>query len=128
MLAGATESQVRLATTLLESAPLGRRYVLDVAGHIVGMGSLATRTEPRPAIRARAVLGAPRVMGAVHGLRSIVGAARGLLTIADPPDEDEAQIHRAAGYAETALRRGWPRDRLAYPSVLMRRPLEVATP
>ena len=97
-----------------------------------------------------------------------------MLTIADPPQEDEAQIHsvvvdepwrgeglggvilghleeeaislgkrravlqvitanvtarafyRSAGYSEAELRRGLARDRLAYPSVLMRRELVAA--
>jgi ribosomal protein S18 acetylase RimI-like enzyme len=110
-------------------------------------------------------------MGPRNGIWSILGAARGLLTIADPPLPDEGQIHslvvdetrrgeglggvilrhleddalglgkrravmqvitsnvtarafyRSAGYAETELRRGAVRDRLAYPSVLMRRDL-----
>jgi [ribosomal protein S18]-alanine N-acetyltransferase len=97
-----------------------------------------------------------------------------LLTIADPPEHDESQIHsvvvdenyrgeglggvilrhleeeaiglgkhravlqvitsnetarafyRSAGYSEAELRRGFARDRLAYPSVLMRRELVTA--
>jgi ribosomal protein S18 acetylase RimI-like enzyme len=97
-----------------------------------------------------------------------------LLTIADPPEPDEGQIHsvvvddayrgeglggvilrrleedaiglgkrravlqvitsnvgargfyRSAGYSEAELRRGWPRDRLAYRSVLMRKKLATA--
>jgi ribosomal protein S18 acetylase RimI-like enzyme len=113
------------------------------------------------------LLRAPRVMGSLNGIWSILGAARGLLTIADPPEQDEGQIHsivvdetrrgkglggvilryleedaiglgkrrailqvitsnvaarafyRSAGYSEAELRRGFPRDRLAYPSVLM---------
>jgi ribosomal protein S18 acetylase RimI-like enzyme len=113
-------------------------------------------------------------MGPLNGIRSILGAARGLLTIADPPEHDEGQIHsvvvderrrgeglggvilghlekdaiglgkrravlqvitsnvgarafyRSAGYSEAELRRGLPRDRLAYPSVLMRKELAAA--
>jgi ribosomal protein S18 acetylase RimI-like enzyme len=113
-------------------------------------------------------------MGPLKGIWSILGAARGLLTIADPPERSEGQIHslvvdetcrgeglggvilrhleedaiglgkrravlqvitsnvgarafyRSAGYSETELRRGWSRDRLAYPSVLMRRELATA--
>jgi ribosomal protein S18 acetylase RimI-like enzyme len=113
-------------------------------------------------------------MGTVNGVWTIVGAARGLLTIADPPEHDEGQIHsvvvdntcrgeglggvmlrhlendavglgkrravlqviasnvgarafyRSAGYSEAELRRGLPRDRLAYPSVLMRKELATA--
>jgi ribosomal protein S18 acetylase RimI-like enzyme len=171
MLRGGVEGRVELARRLLESAPLGRRYVLERAGEVVGMGSLATQDDPRPEVPARVLLRAPVVMGALSGLWTIVGAARGLLTIADPPERDEGQIHsvvvdeayrgeglgavmlghlehdavglgkrravlqvissnvaarafyRAAGYAEAELRRGLPRDLLAYPSVLMRKQL-----
>jgi ribosomal protein S18 acetylase RimI-like enzyme len=174
MLRGKVEAQVELARRLLQSAPLGRRYVLERAGEVVGMGSLATHDEPRPEIPPRVLLQAPVVMGPLNGIWSILGAARGLLTIADPPERSEGQIHslvvdetyrgegfggvilrhleedaiglgkrravlqvitsnvrarafyRSAGYSETELRRGWPRDRLAYPSVLMRRELATA--
>jgi ribosomal protein S18 acetylase RimI-like enzyme len=173
MLRGKVEAQVELARRLLHSAPLGRRYVLERAGEVVGMGSLATRDAPRPETPPRVLLQAPVVMGPANGLRSMLGAARGLLTIADPPEHDEGQIHsvvvdqrsrgkglggvilrhleqdaiglgkrravlqvitsnvgarafyRSAGYSETELRHGLPRDRLAYASVLMRR--ELAT-
>jgi GNAT superfamily N-acetyltransferase len=171
MLRGRVEAQVELASRLLRSAPLGRRYVLEHAGEIVAMGSLATHDEPRPETPPRVLLQAPFVMGAPNGIWTILGAARGLLTIADPPEHDEGQIHsvvvdetwrgmglgsvmlrhleadavglgkrravlqvitsnatarafyRAAGYSEAELRRGSPRDRLAYSSVLMRREL-----
>jgi ribosomal protein S18 acetylase RimI-like enzyme len=174
MLRGKVEAQIELARRLLQSAPLGRRYVLERAGQVVGMGSLATHDEPRPEIPPRVLLQAPVVMGPSNGIWSILGAARGLLTIADPPERSEGQIHslvvdetyrgeglggvilrhleedaiglgkrravlqvitsnvgarafyRSAGYSETELRRGWPRDRLAYPSVLMRRELATA--
>jgi ribosomal protein S18 acetylase RimI-like enzyme len=174
MLRGKVEAKVELARRLLQSAPLGRRYVLERAGEVVGMGSLATHDEPRPEIPPRVLLQAPVVMGPLNGIWSILGAARGLLTIADPPERSEGQIHslvvdetyrgeglggvllrhleedaiglgkrravlqvitsnvgarafyRSAGYSETELRRGWPRDRLAYPSVLMRRELATA--
>jgi ribosomal protein S18 acetylase RimI-like enzyme len=174
MLRGKVESQVELARRLLHSAPLGRRYVLERAGDVVGMGCLATLDEPRPEIPPRVLLQAPLVMGPANGVWSIVGAARGLLTIAAPPQHDEGQIHsvvvdetcrgeglggvilrhleedaiglgkrravlqvitsnvrarafyRSAGYSEAELRRGLPRDRLAYPSVLMRRDLAGA--
>jgi ribosomal protein S18 acetylase RimI-like enzyme len=174
MLRGNVEAQVELARRLLHSAPLGRRYVLERAGEVVGMGCLATHDEPRPEIPPRVLLQAPVVMGPRNGVWSIVGAARGLLTIADPPEHDEGQIHsfvvdetcrgeglgglilrhleeeaiglgkrravlqvitsnvrarafyRSAGYSEAELRRGWARDRLAYPSVLMRRELATA--
>jgi ribosomal protein S18 acetylase RimI-like enzyme len=174
MLKGKVEQQVELARRLLGSAPLGRRYVLERAGEVVGMGSLATHDEPRPEIPPRVLLQAPAVMGRLNGIRSILGAARGLLTIADPPEPDEGQIHsvvvdekcrgeglggvilahleqeaiglgkrravlqvvtsnvrarafyRSAGYSEVELRRGLARDRLAYPSVLMRRQLATA--
>jgi ribosomal protein S18 acetylase RimI-like enzyme len=167
MLRGEVEGQVELARRLLHSAPLGRRYVLERAGEVVGMGSLATHDEPRPEIPPRVLLEAPGVMGPMNGLWTMVGAARGLLTIADPPRHDEGQIHsvvvdqarrgeglggvilkhleedaiglgkrravlqvitanegarafyRSAGYSEAELRRGLPRDRLAYPSVHM---------
>jgi ribosomal protein S18 acetylase RimI-like enzyme len=174
MLRGRVEAQVELAGRLLRSAPLGRRYVLERAGEVVGMGCLATHDEPRPETPARVLLGAPVVMGPLNGIWSVLGAARGLLTIADPPQRDEGQIHsvvvdekwrgeglggvilrhleqdalglgkrravlqvitsnvgarafyRSAGYSETELRRGLPRDRLAYPSVLMRKQLATA--
>jgi ribosomal protein S18 acetylase RimI-like enzyme len=35
-------------------------------------------------------------------------------------------FYRSAGYSEAELRRGWPRDRLAYRSVLMRKKLAMA--
>jgi ribosomal protein S18 acetylase RimI-like enzyme len=171
MLRGRPEARVEFARRLLRSAPLGRRYVLERAGEVVGMGCLATQDEPRPEIPPWALLRAPLVIGPLNGLWSMVGAARGLLTIADPPERDEGQIHslvvdesrraqglgrvildhleqeaitlgkhyavlqviasnaaarafyRSAGYSETELRRGPVRDRLAYPSVLMRREL-----
>jgi ribosomal protein S18 acetylase RimI-like enzyme len=174
MLRGKVEAQVELARRLLQSAPLGRRYVLERAGEVVGMGSLATHDEPRPEIPPRVLLQAPVVMGPSNGIWSILGAARGLLTIADPPEPDEGQIHsvvvdercrgeglggvilrhleqdaiglgkrravlqvitsnvaarafyRSAGYSEAELRHGFPRDRLAYPSVLMRKQLATA--
>jgi ribosomal protein S18 acetylase RimI-like enzyme len=174
MLRGKVEAQVELARRLLRSAPLGRRYVLERAGEVVGMGSLATRDEPRPETPARVLLQAPVVMGPRNGVWSILGAARGLLTIADPPQPDEGQIHsvvvdeafrgeglggvmlrrleqdaiglrkrravlqvitsnvaarafyRSAGYCEAELRRGLARDRLAYPSMLMRKQLATA--
>jgi ribosomal protein S18 acetylase RimI-like enzyme len=174
MFRGKVEAQVELARRLLHSAPLGRRYVLERAGEVVGMGCLATHDEPRPETPPRALLQAPVVMGPLNGIWSILGAARGLLTIADPPERDEGQIHsvvvdetyrgeglggvilrhmeedaiglgkrravlqvitsnvgarafyRSAGYSEAELRRGLPRDRLAYPSVLMRKELATA--
>jgi ribosomal protein S18 acetylase RimI-like enzyme len=174
MLRGKVEAQVELARRLLRSAPLGRRYVLERAGEVVGMGSLATRDEPRPETPARVLLQAPVVMGPRNGVWSILGAARGLLTIADPPQPDEGQIHsvvvdeafrgeglggvmlrrleqdaiglrkrravlqvitsnvaarafyRSAGSCEAELRRGLARDRLAYPSMLMRKQLATA--
>jgi ribosomal protein S18 acetylase RimI-like enzyme len=174
MLRGKVEAQVELARRLLQSAPLGRRYVLERAGEVVGMGCLATHDQPRPEIPARVLLQAPVVMGPRNGVWSMLGAARGLLTIADPPDRDEGQIHsvvvdetcrgeglggvivrhleqdaiglgkrravlqvitsnvgarafyRSAGYSEDELRRGPARDRLAYPSMLMRRELATA--
>jgi ribosomal protein S18 acetylase RimI-like enzyme len=174
MLRGRVDAQVELARRLLHSAPLGRRYVLERAGEVVGMGSLATHDQPRPEIPPRALLQAPVVMGPRNGIWSLLGAARGLLTIADPPEPDEGQIHsvvvdercrgeglggvilrhleqdaiglgkrravlqvitsnvaarafyRSAGYSEAELRHGFPRDRLAYPSVLMRKQLATA--
>jgi ribosomal protein S18 acetylase RimI-like enzyme len=174
MLRGKAEAQVEFARRLLLSAPLGRRYVLERAGEVVGMGCLATRDEPRPEVPARVLLRAPVVMGAGNGIWSMLGAARGLLTIADPPERDAGQIHsvvvdercrgeglggvilrhleqdaiglgkrrgvvqvitsnvgarafyRSAGYSEAELRRGLPRDRLAYPSMLMRKELATA--
>jgi ribosomal protein S18 acetylase RimI-like enzyme len=174
MLRGRAEAQIELARRLLHSAPLGRRYVLERAGEVVGMGCLATHDEPRPETPPRVLLQAPSVMGPLNGMWTILGAARGLLTIADPPEPDEGQIHsvvvdetrrgeglggvmlrhleedairlgkrrailqvitsnvgarafyRSAGYSESELRRGLPRDRLAYPSVLMRKELATA--
>jgi ribosomal protein S18 acetylase RimI-like enzyme len=174
MLRGRVEAQVELARRLLDSAPLGRRYVLERTGELVGMGSIATHDEPRPEIPPLVLLQAPLVMGPRNGIWTILGAARGVLTIADPPEHDEGQIHsvvvdekyrgeglggvilrhleedaiglgkrravlqvitsnvgarafyRSVGYSETELRRGSPRDRLAYPSVLMRKELATA--
>ncbi|HEX6027196.1 MAG TPA: hypothetical protein VFZ00_34670, partial [Solirubrobacter sp.] len=84
MLTGPINGQIELAERLLRSAPLGRRYVLQRDGAVVGMGALATRDEPRPDVPARVLLGAPAVMGPLHGLRSLFGAVRGVLTIAPP--------------------------------------------
>jgi ribosomal protein S18 acetylase RimI-like enzyme len=174
MLRGRLEAQVELARRLLHSAPLGRRYVLERAGEVVGMGCLATHDEPRPETPPRVLLQAPVVMGPTNGVWSILGAARGLLTIAGPPEHEEGQIHslvvdetfrgkglggvilrhleeeaiglgkrravlqvitanagarafyRSAGYSEAELRRGLPRDRLVYRSVLMHRELATA--
>lgn len=173
-LRGKLDVQVELASRLLQSAPLGRRYVLERSGEVVAMGSLATYEEPRPETPARVLVQAPVLMGPRNGMWSILGAARGLLTIADPPERDEGQIHslvvdlkyrgqglggvilkyleegaiglgkrravlqvitsnagarafyRSAGYSETKLRRGLPRDRFAYPSVVMRKELSTA--
>src|SRR5262245_62853188 len=75
MLRGRAEAQVELARRLLRSAPLGRRYVLERGGEIVGMGSLATHDEPRPEIPPRTLLHAPVVMGPRNGMWSILGAA-----------------------------------------------------
>src|SRR5262245_65330766 len=93
MLRGRVEGQVELARRLLGSAPLGRRYVLERAGEVVGMGCLATRDEPRPETPARVLLQAPVVMGPLNGVWSFLGAARGVLTIAGPPAHEEGQIH-----------------------------------
>jgi GNAT superfamily N-acetyltransferase len=170
MLRGKVEAQIELARRLLRSAPLGRRYVLERAGEVVGMGCLATRDEPRHEIPPRVLLQAPVVMGPLNGVWSMLGAARGLVTIADPPEYDEGQIHsvvvdercRGEGLGGVILRpleedavglgkrrgilqvitcagllpvgrvlRGraaaWiAEDRLAYPSVLMRKRLATA--
>jgi ribosomal protein S18 acetylase RimI-like enzyme len=67
--------------------------LLERAGEVVGMGCLATHDEPRPEIPPTVLLGAPVVMGPLNGVLSILGAARGLLTIADPPEHGEGQIH-----------------------------------
>jgi hypothetical protein len=96
MLRGKLEAQVELARRLLHSAPLRRRYVLERAGEVVGMGSLASHDEPRPETPARILLQAPVVMGPRNGIWSILSAARGLLTIADPPGHDEGQITRSS--------------------------------
>jgi ribosomal protein S18 acetylase RimI-like enzyme len=93
MLHGPGAAQVELARRILSAAPLGRRYVLEREGEIVGMGSLATDDEPRPDVPARALLPAPFVLGPLNGARSLVGAARGLLTALGPPGRDEGQIH-----------------------------------
>jgi ribosomal protein S18 acetylase RimI-like enzyme len=174
MLRGKVEAQVELARRLLLSTPLGRRYVLERAGEVVGMGCLATHDEPRPETPPRVLLQAPLVMGPMNGFWTFLGAARGLLTVADPPERSAGQIHslvvdetcrgeglggvilrhleedaiglgkrravlqvitsnvrarafyRSAGYSEAELRRGWPKDRLAYPSVLMQKELTTA--
>jgi hypothetical protein len=86
MLRGNIEAQAELARRLLLSTPLGRHYILERAGEVVGMGCLATHDEPRPEIPPTVLLGAPVVMGPLNGVLSILGAARGLLTIADPPE------------------------------------------
>jgi ribosomal protein S18 acetylase RimI-like enzyme len=93
MLRGGIAAQIELAWALLSAAPLGRRYVLERDGEVVGMGSLATRDEPRPETPARVLLRAPLGMGAVNGAWTVLGAARGLLTAAGPPGPDEGQIH-----------------------------------
>jgi ribosomal protein S18 acetylase RimI-like enzyme len=93
MLRGDLEGQVELAKRLLQSAPLGRRYVLEEAGDVVGMGSLATHDEPRPDVSPMVLLTAPHLMGPLNGALTIVGAARGLLTVAEPPERDQGQIH-----------------------------------
>lgn len=77
MLRGKVEAQIELARRLLQSAPLGRRYVLERAGEVVGMGCLATSDEPRPEIAPRVLLQAPFMMGPLNGIWSILGAARG---------------------------------------------------
>jgi hypothetical protein len=77
MLRGKVEAQVELARRLLHSAPLGRRWVLERAGEVVGMGSLATHDEPRPETPPRVLLQAPAVMGPLNGVRSILGAEGG---------------------------------------------------
>lgn len=42
------------------------------------------------------------------------------------PNVGAQAFYRSAGYAEAELRRGVARDRLAYPSMLMRRELATA--
>jgi ribosomal protein S18 acetylase RimI-like enzyme len=93
MLHGPVTAQIELAHRIVSSAPLGRRYVLERDGEILGMGSLATDDEPRPDIPAGALLPAPLLLGPLSGTRSLLGAARGLLTALDPPAPDEGQIH-----------------------------------
>jgi ribosomal protein S18 acetylase RimI-like enzyme len=93
MLHGREAAQVELGRRILRAAPLGRRYVLERDGEIVGMGSLATDEEPRPDVPAIALLPAPLLLGPLNGGRSLVGAARGLLTALGLPGRDEGQIH-----------------------------------
>lgn len=93
MLKGSVQAQVQLARAILSAAPLGSRYVLERDGEILGTGSLATQEQPRPKTAVRTLLRAPLVVGPVAGVRTIVGGARGLLTIADPPERDEGQVH-----------------------------------
>lgn len=174
MLRGSTTGQTGLARRLLQSTPMSRRYVLEHDGEVVGMGALATLEHPRPDVPPSVLLGAPATLGPVNGLRSILGALRGVATIIDPPGPDEAQIHSlvvddahrgkgfgglllrhleddaltlgkhlvvlqvvrsnttargfygSAGYSVTDLTRGRLRDRVAYPSVIMRRRLVPA--
>lgn len=121
MLHGPEAAQVEFARRILSAAPLGRRYVLERDGGIVGMGSLATDDEPRPDVPARALLPPPLLLGPLNGTRSLVGAARGLLTALGAPSRDEGQIH----YVETEHRPGPFRRALAYPSVIMRRELPI---
>jgi hypothetical protein len=112
MLRGRFEAQVELARRLLQSAPLGRRYVLERAGAVVGMGCLATYDEPRPEIPLRHLeedaIGLGKRRAVLQVITSNVSARR---------------FYRSAGYSEAELRRGFARDRLAYSSVLMRRGL-----
>ena len=72
MLRGKFEAQVELARRLVEPVPLGRRYVLEREGEVVGMGSLATHDEPRPETPPRVLHHAPSVMGPVNGVWSIL--------------------------------------------------------
>lgn len=93
MMRGPEPEQIELARRIEDATPAGLRFVLERDGLIVGMGSIATSQQPRPSTPAKVVLQAPVVLGPVHGLRTIVGAARGLLSVAGPPVANEAQIH-----------------------------------
>jgi len=90
---GPARGQVELARRMVASTPVGSRLVVERDGQVVAMGSLATAEQPRPSTPASVVLGAPAVLGPVHGLRTVLGAARGLLSVAGPPTAAEAQLH-----------------------------------
>lgn len=93
MMRGSERAQVELARQIVTATPVGLRHVLERDGLVVGMGSLATAEQPRPSTPARVVLRAPAVLGPLHGLRTMLGAARGVLSVAGPPNADEAQLH-----------------------------------
>lgn len=90
---GDIHTQAQLARAVLTATRLNGGYVLERHGEIVAMGSLATHEQPRPKPPARTVLRAPRIAGPVNGTRTMFAATRALLTIADPPQRDEGQIH-----------------------------------
>jgi ribosomal protein S18 acetylase RimI-like enzyme len=93
MMRGAEPARTELARRIVAATPAGLRFVLERDGVIVGMGSIGTSQEPRPSTPPKVVLQAPAVLGPVHGLRTIVGAARGVLSVAAPPAANEAQLH-----------------------------------
>jgi ribosomal protein S18 acetylase RimI-like enzyme len=93
MLAGSLDAQAALTCRLLTSAPLGWRLVAEADGKVVATGSLATTEAPRPAVPASAVLSAPALLGPVDGVRTMVGALRGLATLTVAPDPEEALVH-----------------------------------
>lgn len=93
MFKGDIHTQAQLARAVLTATGLNGGYVLERNGDIVAMGNLATHEQPRPKPPARTVLRAPRIAGPLNGTRTMFAAARGLLTIADPPQRNEGQIH-----------------------------------
>lgn len=93
MLAGPFDAQATLTRRLLTSAPLGWRIVALADGDVVATGSLATVEEPRPAVPSSAVLAAPALLGPLNGMRTMVGALRGLATLTVPPQPEEALLH-----------------------------------
>lgn len=93
MLAGSFDAQAALTRRLLTEAPPGRRLIAEADGVVVGTGSLATMEAPRPSVPPSVVLSAPAVVGPLDGLRTIVGALRGLATMTEPPAAEEALVH-----------------------------------
>jgi GNAT superfamily N-acetyltransferase len=93
MLAGPFDARATLTCRLLTSAPLGWRIVAEVGGNVVATGSLATMEAPRPAVPSSAVLSAPALLGPLNGVRTMVGALRGLATLTAAPQPEEALLH-----------------------------------
>ncbi|GGL92208.1 GNAT family N-acetyltransferase [Nakamurella endophytica] len=93
MLHGPPASRFELARRLVRATPRTGRTVLELDGDVVGMGALATAARPRPSTPARVLLQAPAVLGPFAGLRTVVGAVRGAVTVAPAPAVDQAMVH-----------------------------------